>query len=123
VYTAPDDPSDGSEFGYRHIGRTASGIDVLLTMDSGGGSGVFENLMLVRVEEESGGGSVRAVDGKTDVMTFKQRRVVIRKLGEIVLGDRWQGDLKVSGNEIAIGKDTGPQADSDSRARVVKIEH
>src|SRR6185369_1723357 len=123
VYATPDDATDGSEFGYRYIGRTTSGIDVLLTMESGGGSGTFENLMLVKVEEEASGGSVRAAADKTEVMTFKQRRVGLRKLGEIGLGDRWQGELKGSGNEITIGKDTGPQADASARGRVIKIEY
>jgi uncharacterized protein len=124
VYTVPDsgDTEDKSEFGYSFVGRTQSGIDVLMTSESGGGTGVFENLLLVKVDYESSGSELLPTNGKTEVMTFKKRRLVIRKLGEIGLGDRWQGDLKVTGNQIEIGKDVGIQADADAQSRVVKVD-
>lgn len=31
----------------------------------------------------------------------------MKKLGEIPLGDRWSGKLKVKGNKLFVGKDTG----------------
>ena len=96
------------EFGYRYIGQTTSGVDVLFTSSSGGGgSGVFERLILVRLVEESGAPSYSPASGKAQTITFRKKRLVIKKLGEIVLGDRWNGSLKVSGNEIVIGKDVG----------------
>jgi uncharacterized protein len=125
-YRVPGDDSGdaGSEFGYEYVGRTASGIDVLRTSESSGGSGVFENLMLVRLEHDASGGSLDSTGtGKNEAMTFKKKRTLIRKLGEIGLGDRWEGRLKISGNEISIGKDTGFLSDKGpSRSRLIKVE-
>jgi uncharacterized protein len=94
-------------FGYQFVGRTTSGIDVLQTRESGGGTGVFENLLLVRVDVDAGGSALEPAGGRNQTLTFKKKRLVIKKLGEIGLGDRWSGRLKVAGNEISIGNDTG----------------
>ncbi|HLK91961.1 MAG TPA: lysozyme inhibitor LprI family protein [Polyangia bacterium] len=111
------------EFGYRFVGRTASGIDVLFTSESGGGSGVFESLMLVRVSEETGAPSITPDSGPRQTMTFRGKRLVIRKLGEIGLGDRWDGELGVRGDEISIGADRGWFSDrTKTPGRVVKVE-
>jgi uncharacterized protein len=112
-----------AEFGYRYVGRTTSGIDVLFISESGGGSGVFEGLMLVQISEEIGGPAIEPASGLAQTMTFKRKQIVIKKLGEIGLGDRWDGILEVKGNEISIGKDTGFFSDRQKTpARVVKIE-
>jgi hypothetical protein len=126
-YIYAQEPAEGgdqrpAEFGYRYVGRTASGIDVLFVSESGGGSGLFEGLMLVQISEESGGPAIEPASGRAQTMTFKRKRLVIKKLGEIGLGDRWDGILDVTGNEISIGKDTGFFSDrQNSPARVVKI--
>jgi len=124
-YVTPGDSPDErpAEFGYSYVGKTTSGIDVLRTSESGGGSGVFEDLLLVKVEQDTGGGDLRKA-GKTETMTFTKPRVVIRKLGVIGLGDRWDGDLKVQGDEILIGKDTGPMSTVEpSPRRTIKIDY
>jgi hypothetical protein len=40
-------------------------------------------------------------------MTFKKKRLAIKKLVELGHVDRWEGRLKITGSEISIGKDTG----------------
>jgi uncharacterized protein YecT (DUF1311 family) len=127
-YVYAQDPVEGgdmrpAEFGYRYVGRTTSGIDVLFTAESGGGSGAFEGLMLVRLSEESGAPSVEPPSGSVQTLTFRKNRLVIKKVGEIGLGDRWDGSLAVGGNVISIGKDTGALSRVEGiPARVVKIE-
>jgi uncharacterized protein len=125
-YVYSQDPVEGSdrpaEFGYRYVGRTTTGIDVLFTSESGGGSGVFEGLMLVRLSEESGAPSFEPTSGSAQTLTFRKKRLLIKKVGEIGLGDRWDGILTVNGNEISIGKDTGALSGVEAApARVVKI--
>jgi hypothetical protein len=127
-YIYSQEPAEGgdqrpAEFGYRYVGRTTSGVDVLFISESGGGSGVFEGLMLVQILEEIGGPTIEPASGLAQTMTFKRKRLVIKKLGEIGLGDRWDGSLDVKGNEISIGKDTGFfSGRQKTPARVVKIE-
>jgi uncharacterized protein len=126
-YVYSQDPGESpadrpTEFGYRFVGRTTSGIDVLFTSDSGGGSGVFENLILVRVSEELGAPTIAPATGRTQTMSFKRKRLVIKKLGEIGLGDRWDGVLTVKGDEISIGPDTGRfGSGGKDHGRVVKV--
>jgi uncharacterized protein len=127
-YVYAQDPVEGgdarpAEFGYRYVGRTTTGIDVLFTAESGGGSGVFEGLMLVRISEESGAQSIEPASGSVQTFTTRKKRLVIKKVGEIGLGDRWDGILAVNGNEISIGKDTGVLSRVEGTpARVVRIE-
>jgi uncharacterized protein len=122
--TPGDTPGEpDAEFGYTHVGRTASGIDVLRTRESGGGSGVFEDLLLVKLERSETGGELKSTAGKTETFTFKKPRLLIRKLGAIGLGDRWNGNIKITGDQIAIGKDRGPLSDVEpSKARLIKID-
>ena len=114
--------NDGEEFGYRHIGRTTSGVDVLLTTSSAGGSGVFMGLMLVTLRLENSGMSPDlGLDNGT--VSFKRKRLVLRKLGAIGLTDRWQGELAVRGNEIVIGNNVTPLPGDDSgERRIIKVE-
>jgi uncharacterized protein len=122
--TPGDTPGEqDAEFGYTHVGRTASGIDVLRTRESGGGTGIFEQLLLVKLERSETGGELKSTGAKTGIFTFKKPRLLLRKLGEIGLGDRWNGDIKITGDQISIGKDRGVLSDLElSKARVIKID-
>jgi uncharacterized protein YecT (DUF1311 family) len=122
-YQTPSSPGD-EEFGYTHIGRTASGVDVLRTRYSGGGHGVFEGLLLVKLERSETGGELRSTGPNAETLAFKKPRLLIGKLGYIGLGDRWDGDIKITGDQLAIGKDRGPLTSEASwrQARVIKIE-
>ena len=111
---------DGSveSFGYRYIGMAESGVHVLFTSSSGGGSGAFRDLLFVSVEFESGAdpepdeAGMAAADGRG--IALRRRRVV-------TLGDRWDGELRIRGNELFIGPDEGwfaqPGATSPDPAR------
>jgi len=90
-------------FGYRLVGKTSSGIYVLETSDSGGGSGSFRSLMLVKLESDVG----IKVEWEKGVVGLGKRRVVIKKLGEFALGDRWDAELRVVGDSIEVGGDRG----------------
>jgi len=93
----------GTQFGYQYIGFTTSGIHVLQTSESGGGSGTFESLLFLAIEYDKGF-SINLDEKST---RLDRPRLLIKKLGETSLGDRWSGDLKVKGNELFIGKDKG----------------
>jgi hypothetical protein len=74
---------------------------VLLTNFSGGGSGQFRNLLLVSLEKDKG----LSYDKKNNALRLDRERWIIKKLDEIVLGDRYDGKITVKGNELRIGKD------------------
>jgi hypothetical protein len=94
---------DKEQFGYQYVGRTEAGVHVLCTSDWGGGSGVFKNLMFVVFERD--GDTLSHPD--RPLVDLARDRLLVEKLGEISLGDRYAGRLEVTGNRLLIGKDTG----------------
>lgn len=104
---APEaDAHSRESFGYRYIGLTDSGVQVLETASSGGGSGTFVGLLFLAVER--GHGVAHDAERKDGgVVRADRERIVLRKLGTIGLGDRWDGELRVVGNDLFIGRDEG----------------
>jgi len=92
-----------SLFGYQHIGTTQSGIYVLRTESSGGGSGVFVNLLFLILDHETG----TSFEWDKSAAVEKTDRSVLRRVGEAALGDRWDGELRVEGNRVVVGRDSG----------------
>lgn len=78
--------------GYVYLGRLANGTHVLLTTYSGGGSGIFTNLLLVNFTIHT----QYTDDGRQD-------RILVMNAGEITLGDRYDGKIKVEPKSITIG--------------------
>jgi hypothetical protein len=78
-------------FAYRRIGTLTSGVHVVETWENGGGSGVFTNLLLVRfvVDREHSSGEPR-------------QRLLMVRVGEEPLGDRYDGEVVVKGNVVTI---------------------
>jgi hypothetical protein len=91
----PRDDADRGSFSYRRVGTLPGGIHVLETAESGGGSGVFVSLLLVQF----------AVDWEYDERGARKPRLVMRRVGEIALGDRYGGTVTVKGRTIEIGPD------------------
>jgi hypothetical protein len=93
--------TNSTEFGYQYVGETSSGVYVIETADWEGGSGNFKNLLLVQYEYD------KAVDcdWERGEVRLNGKRLLIKKLGEIALGDRWDGKLAVRGNSIVVGED------------------
>ena len=104
---APEaDAHSRESFGYRYVGMTDSGVQVLKTASSGGGSGTFMDLLFLAIERGHGiAHDAEPEDG--GVIRADRERVVLRKLGTIGLGDRWDGELRVRGNDLFIGRDEG----------------
>jgi hypothetical protein len=85
-------------FSYNYLGRLANGFHVLRTYFHGGGSGVFESLLLIEcvIEFEY------KDDGRRESI------LVIKRRGEFGLGDRYDGKVSVDSkrNSITVGSDT-----------------
>jgi hypothetical protein len=94
---------DKEQFGYQYVGKTKGGVHVLYTSNWGGGSGVFKSLMFVVFEYDRGTFS----HADRPLIDLTRKRLLIKKLGETALSDRYDGRLKVVGDQLLIGKDTG----------------
>jgi hypothetical protein len=88
------DPEDQSGFGYKFIGRLPSGTLVVETEDEGGGSGIFETVMLFSVRAETG----LSDDGSPRV------EHVLHILREVPLGDRAGAALRIDGTHVLIDR-------------------
>ena len=96
-------------YAYRYLGTTQSGLDVLHQQYSGGGSGVFNRLVFVRIEADYGVEYplLSDIDSQRGAVGPEFRhRELIRMVGRIPLGDRWQGTVEVVGDEVVVrGRD------------------
>ena len=83
-----------------------------------------------QIESGSEMDAARIEATRQGVIRLKGKRLLIKKLGQVALGDRWDGRLRVSGNCLYIGQDEGVFADSELGGelsinptnRIVKIE-
>ena len=100
VYWEP--AGERREFGYQYVGMTESRVHVLYTSSWGGGSSVFKRLILLAITSDS------RIDwnGQAEIQDDR-KRLLVSTLGELGLGDRWAGDLRVAGNTLTIGPDRG----------------
>jgi hypothetical protein len=94
-------------------------VFVLFTEQSGGGSGRFRNLMLVTLEKDK----ALDYDEQNGVLRLTRERWLIRKLGEVPLGDRYDGKVTVSGNSLLISADKhNPTAGVVDKDKVIRLE-
>jgi hypothetical protein len=77
---------------YEYRGATTNGLLVVLAAYSGGGSGTFYSLHIVEAA------SLRAFDEDGSIYS----RLDLTLVRTYILGDRWQGDVSISGNSVRI---------------------
>lgn len=78
-------------FGYRWLGKLESGVHVLETGSSGGGSGFFMDLMFIQFSE-----------GEIFWENKKEKQLLMSIVGTYSLGDRYEGDIQIRGDKIFI---------------------
>jgi hypothetical protein len=85
---------------YRDLGRTPGGLHVLVVMVNGGGSGVFEDALWVKFVRDTvwEGGK-------------KRNRTMLVRIGQFTLGDRDDGEVKLDGAKLLVGKSRYRQHD------------
>lgn len=92
-YERSESDSFPDTFSYRFIGKMENGIHVLLTSEQGGGTGRFMNFLYLVFEKDN------AFDPDT---THLAERIIVKRVGDYYLGDRWYGDAEVKGNKIFV---------------------
>jgi hypothetical protein len=78
-------------FQYEYVGVLSSGVHVLRTGASGGGSGFFQSLVFVRIRESSA-----LEDGRS------RTRPILELVGSETLGDRDEVAVSLKGDVVAI---------------------
>ena len=91
---------DEQIFSYQYLGRSVSGIHLLRVADSGGGSGVFGAIVFVTVSLDI------AVELSPNG-TARTNRIVIKKIGSLPLGDRYDGRLWFKYGLLYVGPSNG----------------
>lgn len=86
-----DSPEPGY-FCYKWLGKLDNGFHVLITKDSGGGTGVFTDLLFISFQSDEG----YTADGA------RYPRLLMSVERIYPLGDRFAGEIKINGNRVKI---------------------
>lgn len=86
------DSLETASFEYSYVGRTNQDIYVLLTDECTGGRGQFKGLLFLSIE----------VDPYLADENGERERVIIKRVGEHFLGDRWFGQVYVKNNQVLV---------------------
>jgi hypothetical protein len=107
--------SHGEEsFAYQYLGLSFSGVHLLKTWSCGGGSGVFCYIMLVTLSKDS---ALEFESGKY----IKVDRFVIKLVGSIPLGDRYEGEVSYRLGVLSIPACKGMQSLRTRKSRVLVL--
>jgi hypothetical protein len=93
------------ETAYEFYGATANGLLVVLASYNGGGSGTFYSLHIVDVAAAAG----------IDIEGKRYQRINLTNIRTVILGDRWQGELKISGSAVRVITTRNGPADDSAR--------
>src|ERR1044072_8580339 len=87
-------------FGYQRLGSLKDNLQVVETWENTGGSGVFTNLLLIKFN----------IDYEYDEQGSRRYRLVMQRMGEIPLSDRYSGKITIQpqDNSIRIGAGVYP---------------
>lgn len=84
-------------FGYEYIGVSPDGIHVLVTHYNGGGSGTFYTVLFLKFQSD------QVMEYKDSSVILRQR-ILLKCIGAKTLGDRYDGLVKLTGNQLIVGK-------------------
>ena len=92
---------DEESFSYVHVATSPSGVEMVECYSSGGGSGVFGSVALFSWEYDE---ALREdIGGRLST----KRRLLLKQLGEIALGDRYDGSITYKDGLLTIEPDAG----------------
>jgi hypothetical protein len=102
-------------FSYAYVATSPSGIRMVECYDCTGGSGIFGWVELFSLERdqsvEEGAGAVSS-----------RPRILLKTLGSIALGDRYNGEITYRGGFLNIGPDRGWFNRGESASKVLRID-
>ncbi|GAA4823120.1 hypothetical protein GCM10011365_25600 [Marinicella pacifica] len=99
---------------HKYIGRSFSGLHIVEAWSNGGGSGIFCNVLLVTLSLDS------ALE--YDVTRYeKKSRYVIKLIGSLPLGDRYDGEIGYKFGILTIPACKGRKSLRDKKSRVLVL--
>lgn len=111
-----EDAKTGASFEYEYIGTSPSGIHILECSDCGGGSSIFRHIVFLSFQSDN-------QLEETSKANFKiVSRTCLRKLGEVSLGDRYDGKIKYANNILNIGIDKSPWKFGPAKEIILNIK-
>ena len=103
-----------STFTYQYLGTSFSGMHLLQTWSNGGGSGVFCNVVMVTL-------SMDTIFEQNTSVGEKIGRFVVKLIGTIPLGDRYQGTLSYKFGVLTIPACEGMATVRTKKSRMLVI--
>ena len=103
------------EFSYSHIATSASGVHIVECSDRGGGTGIFRSVLLFALDGD------RSLDEGPSGALFTRERILLKALGTISLGDRYEGEIEYRNGWLVIGPDRGHFARGDAASKRIPI--
>ena len=103
--------SGGEETAYKFVGAAANGLVVVIATYNGGGSGYFTTLHILDVV------AARAFDDEGKLAW----QVNLTLLRSVVLGDRWDGEVRIANNTIHVVTTRSGPADESGARRTMTI--
>ena len=88
-------------FTYAHIATSPTGVEMVECYNCGGGSGIFGYVALFCLDPD------RALGEYCSGTIFTRERPVLKILGSICLGDRYEGEIIYKDKFLTIGPDEG----------------
>ena len=107
-------------FIYRHIATSPSGIEMVDCTNCGGGSGQFRSVGLFHLEQDRAVAHAQ-VRPSAAMGVLTRERAIIRTLGSISLGDRYDGKVVYRDGVLSAGPDTGWFGRGDEASRAVEV--
>ncbi len=112
---------NGNEsFTYTHIATSPSGIEMVRCWDWGGGSGVFGRVGLFYLEQDRALEYVSKHSAELKPILTRER-AIIKTLGSIPLGDRYDGKITYSGGVLSVGPDVGWFERGEAAVQAVEV--
>jgi HNH endonuclease len=93
--------TERESFAYAHIATSSSGVQIVDCSDRGGGTGVFRSIGLFSLECD------RALGQDLEGKITTRARMLLKSLGTVSLGDRYNGEITYQDGLLVIGPDEG----------------
>lgn len=107
-YPIVKNKNDSAYFAYQYVGCSLSGIHIVQTWDSGGGSGIFCGIIFLILSNDK----TLSFEEKS---LIKKDRYIIKKIGAVPLGDRYNGQIRYRYGLLSIAPDKNTLFDKQKR--------